>query len=771
MSQIVEITGNTNLNNSKWQPHQGEEIEGLIKYKGFTDDTGTISTIGERVIDETFKILEMCGDPTEKQNVETGLVIGYVQSGKTLSFTSVTALAKDNRYQIVIIIAGTSIPLSEQSFERMKQDLRIETRYDRKWAIIKNPGTQEDRDTIEMKLEQWSDSTFPKENCSTLLITVMKNGNRLKNLTNLLSDLNLEEVPTLIIDDESDQASLNTRARSNAQAGTDVNEGDASTIYRRINELRSIFPHHTFLQYTATPQANLFINIMDRLSPNFIKLLTPGNGYTGGNAFFIENPNLVRRIPDNEIPSNHNPVHQPPESLLFSLKIFFLGVVAGEIKRDQRNRSMMVHPSRLTNSQNTFFTWIRNVCESWKTLLQSNSLSDEEEKKELLKEFKEAYNDLQLTVNDLPAFEELTNTRLLHSIKNTRIMEINASRGRTPEIRWNDFYSHILVGGQAMDRGFTVEGLTVSYMPRPLAMGQVDTTLQRARFFGYKGSYLGFCRVWLDNANIEAFKAIIEHEEDVRKRLEEFDVNNKHLNEWDREAVLDQMLRLTRPNVLYNDIDRDYFGQEWFTVGAPHDTESLIEYNKSVVVDFTANHIDEFKLNPGHFERTDLQKHLEVELPLDKTLKQLLNKLKFTKETDSQTYSSLRGLLSSYLQENPDETCIVYLMSARIEEEQIVQTIRQRRLNQNDNIQQLFQGEQPTTNGRLRKGEVYIGDRNIKNDEKVTIQIHRLNLTDVRSNPILDDNGNVIYSDVFSVAIWIPEAIGKDIIRQPDNII
>ena len=770
MAEIIEITGSAIPNNSKWQPYQGEEIEALLKHKGFTDNTGNINATGDRVIDETFKILEMCGNPSKQQIIETGLVIGYVQSGKTLSFTSVAALANDNQYQIVIIIAGTSIPLSEQSFERMKKDLRIETRFDRKWTIIKNAGTQEDRDTIEMKLEQWADPTFSRENCSTLLITVMKNGSRLRNFTNLLRDLNLNGVPTLIIDDESDQASLNTRARANAQAGEDVNEGDASTIYRRINELRNVFPHHTLLQYTATPQANLFINIMDRLSPNFIKLLTPGNGYTGGNTFFVQNPNLIRIIPQNEIPANHNPVHEPPESLLFALKIFFLGVVAGEIKRDQRNRSMMVHPSRLTNSQNIFFTWIRNVCESWKTLLQSNSPSDEDEKNELLREFKEAYDDLHLTVSDLPTFEELTNTRLLHSIKNTRIMEINASRGRTPEIRWSDFYSHILIGGQAMDRGFTVEGLTVSYMPRPLATGQVDTTLQRARFFGYKGTYLGFCRVWLDNANIEAFRAIIEHEEDVRQRLIEFDVNNKHLNEWDREAVLDQMLRLTRPNILYNDIDRDYFGQEWFIVGAPHDTESLIQYNKSVVTDFTTNHINSFSTNIGHAERTDLQKHLEAEFPLKESLKQLLNKLKFTRETDSQTYSSLRGLLNSYLQENPNETCLVYVMSARIENNSIIQTTRQRRLNQHDNIKQLFQGEQPTTNGRLKKGEVYVGDRNIRNQDKVTIQIHRLNLTDVNGNVILNENGNSIYNDLISVAIWIPETIGKDIIRQPDNI-
>lgn len=509
---------------------------------------------------------------------------------------------------------------------------------------------------------------------------------------------------------------------------------------------------------------------MDRLSPNFIKLLTPGDGYTGGNIFFIQNPHLVRAIPPTEIPTNHNPIHEPPESLLYSLKIFFLGVVAGEIKRDQRNRSMMVHPSRLTNSQNIFFNWIRNVCESWKRLLQSTDPSDETEKHILLEEFREAFNDLKLTVDDLPDFEELASNRLLHAIKNTRIMEVNASRGRTPEIRWSDFYSHILIGGQAMDRGFTVEGLTVTYMPRPLATGQVDTTLQRARFFGYKGSYLGFCRVWLDQINIDAFRAIIEHEEDVRSRLEEFDVNNKHLNDWDREAVLDQMLNLTRSNILFNDIDRDYFGNEWFIIRAPHDTDSLIPYNQKVVSYFTTNHIADFSTDAGHSERTGLQKHLVAELPLSECRQRLLNKLKFTRESDSQTYSSLRGVINGYAEENSNETCLIYLISSKIESGQIFQTIRQRRLNQNDAIQQLFQGEQPTTNGRFRKGEVYPGDRNIKNEDKVSIQIHRLNLTDVNGNEIADENGNPLYEDLMSIAVWIPETVGRDIIRQPNNI-
>lgn len=760
MAETVEITGARNTNNAKWQPYQGEEIDSLVKFKGFANAGGNINPTGERIIDETFRIMEMCGNPTAQTNHDTGLVIGYVQSGKTLSFTSLAALANDNHFQIIIIIAGTSIPLSEQNYERMKKDLRYETRFDRKWTIIKNPSA-EDRDTIQMKLEQWADKDFPTEDCSTLLLTVMKNGSRLKNLTELLRTVNLNNVPTLIIDDEGDQASLNTRGNSNADAGAGVNEGDVSTIYRRINDMRNVFPHHTFLQYTATPQGNLFINIMDRLSPNFIKLLTPGDDYTGGNTFFIQNPHLVREIPPTQIPTNHNPIHEPPESLLFSLQIFFLGVVAGEIKKDQRNRSMMVHPSRLTNSQNVFFNWIRNVCESWVRLLQSN---DEEDKRQLFAEFQEAYNDLRLSVgNELPSFADLTGSRLIHAIKNTRVMEINASKGKTPPIRWSVFYSHILVGGQSMDRGFTVEGLTVTYMPRSLGTGQVDTTLQRARFFGYKRSYLGFCRVWLDAASIDAYRAIIEHEEDVRKRLEDYDVNNKHLNEWDRETVLNQVLNLTRPNILYNDLDRDYFGAEWFWVKAPHDTDNLISQNRNVVNVFIESNQNHFALDEGSDLRTEEQRNLVAKLPLSDCLTHLMNRLKFTRESDSQTFSSLRGVIAMYLQDHTNETCLVYLMSSKNEDGRANLNIRDRRLNDNGNntIKQLFQGSNEKTG--------YAGARNIKDVNQVTIQIHRLHITDTFGNTITDEEGNVMYEDVPTIAIWFPEHIGKDIIRQPDN--
>lgn len=755
--ETVEITGAQNANNAKWQPYEGEEIDGLIKFKGFPEN------VGDKIIDETFRIMEMCGNPDAAANVDTGLVIGYVQSGKTLSFTSLTALANDNHYQLIIIIAGTSTPLSEQSYERMKKDLRYDNRHDRKWVIIKNPNSQ-DRDTLQMKLDQWADTTSDTEDCSTILITVMKNSRHLFNLTNTLRGLNFNKVPTLIIDDEGDQASLNTRASVNADVGNAVNEGEASTIYRRISDLRGVFPHHTFLQYTATPQGNLFINIMDRLSPNFIKLLEPGDEYTGGNTFFIQQPHLIQLITPAQIPSNNNPINEPPESLLYALKIFFLGVVAGVIKKDQHNRSMMVHPSRLTNAQNIFYNWIKDICEAWIRLLQSN---DEDEKKDLLQEFKEAYDDLRLTVgNELPTFKELIGNRLIHAIKNTKIVEVNTGNRerKTPPIRWNDFFSHILVGGQAMDRGFTVEGLTVTYMPRSLGTGQVDTTLQRARFFGYKGSYLGFCRVWLDQPTIDAFRAIIEHEEDVRKRLEEFDVNNKHLNEWDRETVLNQILNLTRPNILYNDLDRDYFGAEWFVVRAPHDTDNLIPQNRDVISAFLTQNANLFFEDNGRDLRTEEQRNAVAELPLAECLTHLLNRLKFTRESDSQTFSSLRGIIGLYLQDNPNENCSVFVMSSKIENGSIKQNIRERRLHRNgsNTIEQLFQGPNAKTG--------FPGARNIKNENQINIQIHRLRLLDSLGNGIADEEGNPLYEDVPTIAIWFPENIGKDIIRQPDNV-
>jgi hypothetical protein len=755
--ELVEIIQNSN---GQWTPIVGDETNELLtSNSNLVDGRQQLNQSGQRVLDEAVRIIQACGNPNTPSNHETGLVIGYVQSGKTLSFTTVAALARDNNYPIVIVMAGTSVPLVNQSTERLTKDLRLNSRYDRKWILLSNPSRNEEREDIETTLAQWADPSFPKDRCRTVLITVMKHPSHLATLADLFRGLTLENVPTLIIDDEGDQASLNTRARQAARSGLDIEdltETQVSATYRRINELRSVFPHHTLLQYTATPQANLFINIMDRLSPNFIRLLTPGDDYTGGIQFFHENAHLVRAIPLNEI-GEEGPI-EPPESLLYALKIFYLGVVAGEVLRHdkitgQRNRSMLVHPSRLQGDHGRYWHWVNAIKESWKRLL---SQGDSEDKAELIAGFQEAYQDLQVTVGaSLPSFETLTGINLIHTITYTPIIEVNSRGGGTPIINWRDSYAWILVGGQAMDRGFTVEGLIVTFMPRNLGIGNVDTTLQRARFFGYKRNYLGYCRIYVAQTSIDAYNSIIEHEENVREQLEDFDLNDKHLNEWDREVVLDSILRLTRANILYDEVDRDSFGDEWFRIRAPHDTPNYISSNHESVLSFLRDRESLLTHTNGHPKRSQEQIHLVAFLPLQDVLKNLLNKLRFTRESDSATYSSIRGIFNRYLVEHPDEVCNVYAMSARSVNDW---TVRVRRLTSNDEIQQLFQGKNPAKdNAQFKVGDFYPGDFEIKDENRVSIQIHFLQFE------------NPHYSLVPTLAIWIPDHMRVDIARQPDN--
>jgi hypothetical protein len=219
-------------------------------------------------------------------------------------------------------------------------------------------------------------------------------------------------------------------------------------------------------------------------------------------------------------------------------------------------------------------------------------------------------------------------------------------------------------------------------------------------------------------------------------------------------------LKLTRANILYDDLDRDYFGDEWFEIHAPHDTENFIVTNKETMFDFLNPKMDLFKLDQGHNERTEDQKHLVSRISMKDCLENFLNKLKYTRESDSAKYSSLRGILKRYLEQYPDEECLIYLMSANSLSDW---KIRNRRLDTkgHDEVQELFQGKNPRT-GLV----IYPGDREIKNDDLVSIQIHRLHITGMNGENILDEEGNIKYIDVPTLAIWIPKNIGKDIIRQ-----
>lgn len=743
------------INMETWKPIVGEETQQLLNYLKLDE----VST--QRLLNETTEILSLCGSPQQDTNSETGLVLGYVQSGKTMSFTTLTALARDNNYQIVVIIAGTSKNLVEQSTKRLAKDLQLND-VNRKWlGVIKIDTKTSNRDYVDRissVLKQWKSDTYPDDEKRTVLITVMKQKDNLKKLIEIFSQIDKRKVPVLIIDDEGDQASLNTKAMKNAKQGLleeELTEQDLSTIYRRIIELKELLPHHTFVQYTATPQANLFINILDRLSPNFIQLLTPGDAYTGGQCFFIDNHNLVKPIPIEDISTNDVPLDSPPQSLIYGMQLFFLGVAAGRVLNHhlKNNRSMMVHPSRLKDDHSNFSNWIRAIKDRFEYTLKLDEAN--EDKENLLREFKVAYQDLRRSVSNLPNFEQLlgnkyTTDRLEHSITDTIIKELNSRQGNSSFVDWNSNYSWILIGGQAMDRGFTVEGLTVTYMPRSVGVGTVDTIQQRARFFGYKRGYLGFCRIYLDEQTINAYRHYVEHEEDLRKNLTENNLASRHLNDWEREAILERAYQLARKNVFSNKFERFDLSNEWFRISAPHDLQNIIESNRRVTQGFIAELQNFWQEDAGHARRTEEQKHFVCEMDLQKAFDDFIMKLKFTRDSDSGEFTSLKSVILRYLETQNNTKATIYLMKKG--------QIRERRLTKKDEIQQLFQGKNPRT------GEViYPGDSEIKDYANLTIQIHNLDFL----NP---DGSKTDFKNVYSIAVWIPEEMNKSIIRLSESL-
>ncbi len=730
-TETVEIILREQEQLARWAPMEGDETLKLLDHLKIADNDK------ETLKHEAVSVLAQCVPPTLANGTETGLAIGYIQSGKTTSFTTVTALARDNGYRLIIVITGITKNLFEQSSARLDKDLRLSQRSDRKWQFLPNPKARADiKQRIAIALQR--NNAFPGVNKQAVLITVMKNRTHLNNLIKLLSDLRLDGVPTLVIDDEADQASLNNL----------VNKEKESATYRRIVQIRELLPHHTFIQYTATPQAPLLINIIDMLSPSFAAILTPGPTYTGGKTFFEKDFDLIRHIRAKEIPSKDQELTEPPDSLLEAMRIFFVGVAVGlRMGEDEegKNRSMMVHPSKETEQHANYGQWVRNIQKHWARTLRLPETDPD--RQELIEDFRKAHDDLLKTVENLPSFEDLL-PQLSYAVNDTIVTIVNAAKGPTPLPDWRQDYAHIVVGGEVLNRGYTIEGLTVTYMPRSKGVGNADTIQQRARWFGYKAEYLGYCRVYLTDEQREIYKYYVIHEEYVRNKLREHIATGKSLREWRRALLLSPDLRPTRHDVIDLEYIRGNYSKDWFEQHAPHDSPEAPESNRKTVEEFLSGL--SFQPDEGHPMRTEMQKHLVASnVSLDFVYRELLTKFLVTRSGDSHRYDGLLLQLKRYLEQYPTNQCkcTIYLMSGG--------KPRRRSVDDNDEIPTLFQGPHPD-----KTGEYYPGDRQIRDHQGVTVQIH--NLTVHKGQAVIADN-------VPTIAVALPKEMSADWIVQTDK--
>ena len=730
----------------RWEPMHLEATEGFLKRKSQDANGPSYDDLakGEHsVVREAQRILGRCLPPTDAAGRETGLVVGYVQSGKTLSFETVIALARDNNYGMVILFAGTKTNLREQSEGRLTEDLGIDD--GENWHHFSNPTKA---NQIEDKLEAWRKQPTRR----AILVTVLKQVDHLGNLATVLKKLPLVGVPVLIVDDESDQASLNTQAARIRAARAAANA--RSTTYDRILVVREMVPHHTFLQYTATPQANLLLAQTDLLNPSFAELVTPGSAYTGGKAFFEENSGLVIDIPTREVPSKTNNVRSIPKTLLSALRCFLLVSAQHAITfvrgSKDRNRSMMVHPAMQTSSHKVYKAW---VDKSLRALTSFVERQFQKMPSEVEARFQVEYNSLKATYADLKPLPELIKSMMDEVFGEMNCVEVNGTPDAEKNVNFKRIRYWILVGGAKLDRGYTVEGLAITYMPRPLGGSPAaDTLQQRARFFGYKKAYLGLCRVFVQNDVREAFANYVDHEEFVRYALVKH--RGKPLSAWRRDFLLDPLLRPTRPNVIGLSTRRIPV-DGWLVPDVLHRGADAAELNRRLLTKVDQSWKDRFgpAVKAAEFpqfkDSKDISPNFVLEaVPLRVVVEEFLLNVQVRDPADAEEHSAMLIAMAELLRENDSLKTDIYLMNNLIPQYRTRDAGRGFPAgHQNAPINQYFSNSADAVN-----------DRSFLSTARVSLQLRRFNLGKTAREASSADILNVTW-----FVVNVPSLLRKDL--------
>ncbi len=650
----------------------------------------------QKIFTKAAEILSKCPDPDSLEGKTTGLALGKVQSGKTSSFIALTALAFDNDYRIVIVIAGTKNNLLKQTHKRIEKQFNIEGRNDRKIATLT---------TAEEGLNE-KEITAVLESGSNVLITALKHHDHINKISSIFSSPELSNYPTLIIDDEGDQASLNTK-----------NKGKKSTTYREITNLQKTFNLNGFVAYTATPQANLLIKTFDDLFPEFAVLLDPGEGYTGGTTFHgADKEKYMRDIPESDIPLEDN----IPYSLEKSLSCFLVGAAIRTLRSDNDIHSMLIHTSRRKNEHLDLGKKMDTLIEKWKAYLKlpkSDNARHKIETKLLV-----GYKDITNNGNDIsyPDWEIVMN-QIVAEIKQLRLWTVNSDPNADKVVDRLNLKNNIFIGGNMLERGVTIEGLAVTYITRRAKVSQSDTVEQRARWFGYKKKYLDVCRVFAPKDIREGFSDLLGDEDDLWDSLKQIEEEGTPIGIWPQIIQCSPPFRPTRTNVAATKKFKIIGWTEQRTVEL---SEEYAFKNVKLIKDF-------FDDNKSRVEDFGGTKHSVVnDVSLNLLYDSLIMKLENSQANDI-NYNLIKKIIPKLLKQDNNLTVDVVLMNSG--------RVREREYEFNK-VKQLMQG----------RNKNYPGDRKIYTDN-LSLQFHI-----IRPN---EKKKGAVVSETSAVALNIPESL------------
>ncbi|MEH1922219.1 Z1 domain-containing protein [Nostoc sp.] len=466
----------------------GDNITNLREY--LNDEENISYDDFEQILQPASEVLERCLGTTEIGSVK-GLIYGHIQSGKTSIILTTMALAADNGFNNFVVMTSNLNDIYEQTLERIKGALDSFQVFGKK-EIINNPGTTRG---------------LP------LALVCSKHSGRLGNVLDIFQNSNWQNEPVIIIDDEADQASLDTNIN--------VQNKPTSAVNTAIVDLRNYLNSHTYLQTTATPQALLLQDSQSAFRPDFVVITRPGTGYVGGNYFFdnnnFSNSAHIRTVPDIDL-NRLRTSSRIPDTVIRSMLVFFLGAAILRIQVNSRKYTYLLHTSFRQGDHHLAAVLVDNFKNELTNQLRQNpnnpimGLSPD-----LRIELQNAYDDLQQTFVVIPSFHDVL-VETARRITSTEVVEINSDSGEGigSLTRKHTLY----IGGTKLGRGVTVKNLLVTYYGRDAQQPQMDTVLQHARMYGYRQNELPAIRIYLPTRLAQRFVDIHVSDNLVREQCQ-----------------------------------------------------------------------------------------------------------------------------------------------------------------------------------------------------------------------------------------------------------
>lgn len=428
------------------------------------------------------------------------LLVGKVQSGKTANLELFTALAFDNGFNLVVIYGGYDNTLLGQTTNRFKKtfDIPNDTDYSDDTPVVFSSDDSAQLITVDDELvEDLLEADKP------IFIISMKRPVAMKKVNDLLTRINKSSLKAFIIDDEGDQASLNTKKNKAL---------DASATYAEIVRMKDLLEDPLYLSVTATPQALIFLDEYSRLRPDSIRLIEPSKGYCGAEAYHLYDSGVIELIGDEDQQELSEGVL--PESLKIAIRHYIIAsAIMCERKCSKSKSEMIIHSHRNVSNHSNIYRMVDSYVQTFKDQVLYDDLESLEiTKQEYDKTYKQLFSpEVQRNYSFDNLWEIICKkiiTRVYLILKNSAGQVTQANEG----LRKHKIY----IGGDLLQRGVTFPNLVTTYFSRwAKDSGNMDTNLQRARWFGYREKWIDICKIFTSETIAREFTNLSEIETDL----------------------------------------------------------------------------------------------------------------------------------------------------------------------------------------------------------------------------------------------------------------